>query len=97
MDGIYAALHGNIQDAFNQAGVEIMSPHYTSLRDGNTVTIPESHRPPGYRPPAFRVTIAPRARHRCRRSRASHVGHMPGQLLLSRSAARPDAPGGDPP
>ena len=27
-----------------QAGVEIMSPTFYALRDGNTVTIPESHR-----------------------------------------------------
>ena len=55
MIDIYAALHAKIQDAFAAAGVEIMSPSYTSLRDGNTVAIPESARPPGYRVPAFRV------------------------------------------
>ena len=48
-------LHANIQDVFFAAGVEIMSPHYTSLRDGNTVAIPEPLRPAGYRPPAFRI------------------------------------------
>lgn len=37
---IYSQLHGNIQDAFNTAGIEIMSPHYRGNRDGNTVTIP---------------------------------------------------------
>ncbi len=52
---IYSELHANIQDAFNAAGVEIMSPGYTSLRDGNTVTIPAAQRPPGYEPPSFRV------------------------------------------
>ena len=51
----YAVLHANIQDKFFAAGVEIMSPHYTSIRDGNTVQIPEAQRPPGYRTPAFRV------------------------------------------
>ena len=55
---IYAALHARIQDAFYAAGVEIMSPHYTSLRDGNAVAIPEAFRPQGYRPPAFRVADA---------------------------------------
>ena len=44
MSDIYAALHRNIQDAFYAAGVEIMSPHFTSLRDGNTVAIPEAYR-----------------------------------------------------
>jgi small-conductance mechanosensitive channel len=51
----YAALHSRIQDAFYAAGVEIMSPHYTALRDGNTVAIPESARAPGYEARAFRV------------------------------------------
>jgi small-conductance mechanosensitive channel len=55
MVDIYAALHSRIQDAFYEAGVEIMSPHYTALRDGNTVAIPEALREPGYRAPAFRV------------------------------------------
>ena len=32
---IYSELHQNIQDQFNEAGVEIMSPHYDALRDGN--------------------------------------------------------------
>jgi small-conductance mechanosensitive channel len=55
MVDIYAALHARIQDSFYAAGVEIMSPHYTSLRDGNAVAIPEASRPPGYLAPAFRV------------------------------------------
>jgi small-conductance mechanosensitive channel len=55
MIDIYAELHARIQDAFYAAGVEIMSPHYTALRDGNAVAIPESSRAPGYRAPAFRV------------------------------------------
>lgn len=36
---IYGELHQNIQDAFNAAGVEILSPHYRSLRDGNRSTV----------------------------------------------------------
>ena len=55
INDIYAVLHAKIQDAFYEAGVEIMSPHYTSLRDGNTVAIPEQYRGRGYRPPGFRV------------------------------------------
>ncbi len=35
-----------------------MSPHYTSIRDGNTVAIPEAQRAPGYEPGAFRVSEA---------------------------------------
>lgn len=51
----YSRLHAAIQDAFHAAGVEIMSPQFHALRDGNTVTIPESQRPAGYVPPGFRV------------------------------------------
>ena len=36
----YSDLHANIQDAFNAAGVEIMSSHYMAVRDGNASTIP---------------------------------------------------------
>ena len=55
MANLYSALHANIQEAFNRAGVEIMSPHYRAGRDGNAIAIPEGHRPEGYRPPAFPV------------------------------------------
>jgi small-conductance mechanosensitive channel len=60
MAEIYAALHANIQDVFFKAGVEIMSPHYTSVRDGNTIAMPEVFRAPGYEAPGIRVNaIAP--------------------------------------
>lgn len=39
---IYSDLHQNIQDKFNNAGVEIMSPHYRAERDGNKSTIPSN-------------------------------------------------------
>jgi small-conductance mechanosensitive channel len=55
MQFIYSDLHQNIQDRFNEAGVEICSPHFSSLRDGNTIAIPERCRPQGYTAPAFRV------------------------------------------
>ena len=38
---IYSDLHQNIQDRFNEAGVDIMSPHYMAMRDGNESTIPK--------------------------------------------------------
>lgn len=38
---IYSDLHQNIQDKFNAAGVEIMSPHYFAHRNGNESTIPK--------------------------------------------------------
>lgn len=40
---IYSKLHQNIQDCFNEAGLEIMSSHYSSLRDGNKTTIPKDY------------------------------------------------------
>ena len=55
MIDIYAALHARIQDEFYAAGVEIMSPHFTAIRDGNTIAIPEAFRGVEYRAPAFRV------------------------------------------
>ncbi|MEY8708996.1 mechanosensitive ion channel family protein [Bacteroides faecichinchillae] len=41
MTKIYSDLYQNIQDRFNEAGVEIMSPHYMAVRDGNETTIPK--------------------------------------------------------
>ncbi len=55
MATIYAELHQNIQDKFNEAGVEIMSPHYTQVRDGNQSTIPEQYLPKNYQAPSFRI------------------------------------------
>jgi small-conductance mechanosensitive channel len=55
MVNILSVLHANIQDSFNEGGVEIMSPHIMGVRDANTVTIPAGQRPPGYEAPAFRV------------------------------------------
>jgi small-conductance mechanosensitive channel len=56
MAAIYSELHENIQDKFNEGGVEINSPHYRAIRDGNQTTIPASYLSPAYRPPAFRFT-----------------------------------------
>ncbi len=39
-------LHANIQDSFFACGVEIMSPIYSALRDGNQVAIPSEFLPP---------------------------------------------------
>ena len=52
---IYGFLHQNIQDSFQRGGVEIMSPHYRSLRDGNASTIPLAQEGP---PPAPKGTGA---------------------------------------
>ena len=56
MDDIYSDLHQNIQDAFNEAGVEIMSPHYSALRDGNATAIPGEYLPSDYKAPGFKIS-----------------------------------------
>jgi hypothetical protein len=50
---IYSALHQQIQDKFNEAGLEIMSPHFTSLRDGNRIQIPDDYIGKDYKAPGF--------------------------------------------
>src|SRR5271165_4713731 len=55
---IYSHLHSNIQDCFYAAGVEIMSPVYHSLRDGNKTAIPAEFLPPDYHPHGFRIAKA---------------------------------------
>ncbi|OGX81867.1 hypothetical protein BEN47_18955 [Hymenobacter lapidarius] len=52
---IYSRIHQHIQDQFNAAGVEIMSPHYRAARDGSHTTVPADYLPPGYQAPPFRV------------------------------------------
>ncbi len=52
---IYSSIHQNIQDKFNEGGVEIMSPHYSTLRDGNQTTIPADYLPDDYITPSFNV------------------------------------------
>lgn len=39
MPELYSELHQNIQNVFNEAKVEIMSPHYRAIRDGSATTI----------------------------------------------------------
>lgn len=53
---IYSALHQNIQDACNAAGIEILSPHFRGLRDGNPLQVPPDAVPPGYRTGSFKVS-----------------------------------------
>lgn len=42
---IYSDIHKNIQDVFNMAGVEILSPQYIAARDGNLTTVPSQLSP----------------------------------------------------
>ena len=53
MTAIYSELHGHILDGFNEAGVEIMSPHYSAIRDGNPLSLPDEHLPKNYQPAPF--------------------------------------------
>ena len=55
MAAIYSELHQHIQDQFNEAGLEIMSPHYTQIRDGNRTAIPDQYLPKTYQPPGLRI------------------------------------------
>jgi len=54
---IYSELHQNIQDCCNEAGIEILSPHYSQLRDGNMTTIPTDYLKKDYKAPSFNINI----------------------------------------
>jgi small-conductance mechanosensitive channel len=56
MASIYSELHQNIQDKCNEAEIEILSPHYSAVRDGNQTTIPENYWPQDYKSPGFRLS-----------------------------------------
>ncbi len=51
----YSQLHQNIQDKCNEAGIEILSPQYSAVRDGNQNTMPENYLPKDYKAPGFRL------------------------------------------
>jgi hypothetical protein len=42
MPGLYSELHQNIQDAFNEYGVQIMSPHYVADPEAAKI-VPREH------------------------------------------------------
>ncbi|MDA3893259.1 MAG: mechanosensitive ion channel family protein [Salinivirgaceae bacterium] len=52
---IYSELHQNIQDGFNEEGIEILSPHYRAARDGNTMAIPKDYLPEDYKTSGFKI------------------------------------------
>jgi len=54
---IYSQLHANIQDCCNESGIEILSPHYRSARDGNATSIPVDYLDKNYKAPSFNVNI----------------------------------------
>lgn len=43
MNTIYSELHANILKQCDEAGIEILSPHYAALRDGNESTLSAEH------------------------------------------------------
>ena len=54
---IYSELHQNIQDCCNEAGIEILSPLYGAMRDGNPSTIPADYLPKDYKAPPFNIKM----------------------------------------
>jgi small-conductance mechanosensitive channel len=58
---IYSNLLQNLQDHCAAAGIEIMSPHYGALRDGNQTTIPAQHLPADYQRPGFQIDVSERS------------------------------------
>ncbi|MFH1620258.1 MAG: mechanosensitive ion channel family protein [bacterium] len=52
---LYSLMHQNIQDKFSEAGIEIMSPRHTALRDGNNPELPAGSTPAKSAPPGFRL------------------------------------------
>lgn len=59
MAKIYSEIHSHIQDEFHAAGIEIMSPHFSGVRDANMVNIPAEHLPKDYQAPSFRLPFLP--------------------------------------
>lgn len=53
----YSELYQNIQDKCNEAGIEILSPHYRAARDGSMITIPEEYLPKDYEAPPFAIKM----------------------------------------
>ena len=58
MAAVYSELHQNIQDFCNEAGIEILSPHYGALRNGNPSTIPTDYLPKDYQAPPFPIKMS---------------------------------------
>lgn len=54
MPKIFSELHQNVQDACNESQIEILSPHYSAMRDGNELAVPKKYWPDNYVPPSFR-------------------------------------------
>lgn len=55
MATLHSRLHEEIQNTFSEGGVEILSPHYAAVRDGNRKAVPEEYLPKDYRAPSFDI------------------------------------------
>jgi len=53
---IYSQLNQSVQDVFNEAGVEILSPTYAAVRDGNHIVVPDEYVARDYKPGGFSFT-----------------------------------------
>jgi small-conductance mechanosensitive channel len=73
---IYSELHQNIQDCCNEAGIEILSPHYRAMRDGNMTTIPADYLPNDYKAPFFYIN-------QLKTDNPGYPGQYPGTCIKS--------------
>ena len=54
-EDILSELQKHLRDACNAAGIEILSPHYSAIRDGNQSTLPEKSLPKNYKHKGFQL------------------------------------------
>ena len=52
---IYSSLHENIKNQLHNAGIEILSPHYNAVRDGNVLAVPLENIPKDYTKSGFKI------------------------------------------
>lgn len=94
---VLSELNQNVQDAFFRAGVEILSPHYAQLRDGNKAAIPDAWLPAGERARSFKVSAVVRDASPFDPVPAGRLGGDPETPPAPRAAEGPppaNAPGG---
>jgi small-conductance mechanosensitive channel len=88
---VLSELNQNVQDAFFHAGVEILSPHYAQLRDGNKAAIPDEWLPAGERARSFKVSAVVRDASPSDPVPAGHLGGDAGPRAASSAAEGPPA------
>jgi small-conductance mechanosensitive channel len=54
-EDILSEMQKNLRDACNQLGIEILSPHYSSVRDGHQSTVPEKLLPKDHKNRGFQL------------------------------------------